>query len=61
MAVGPAGRMGGSSDALPVPSNSALLFSLVLLPVKFPSQAKSFHLWTWPQSEILWKLSAEFI
>lgn len=46
---------------LSLPPRSALLFSLALLPAKFPSQAKSFHRWAWPQSEILRKLSAEFI
>lgn len=56
-------RAGCAEAAMPLslPPNSALLFSLALLPAKFPSQAKSFHLWAWPQSEILWKLSAEFI
>lgn len=56
-------RAGCAEAVMPLslPPNSTLLFSLALLPAKFPSQAKSFHLWAWPQSEILWKLSAELI
>lgn len=58
-----ASRAGRAEAVLPLslPPNSSLLFSLALLPAEFPSQAESFHLWAWPQSDILWKLSAEFI